>query len=567
MQLTILGTSDLHGNLWGWRYETGRETPNDGMARVYAYVQQVRAENPNTLLLDAGDVLQGTILTDDLYNKMPDTPHPMMAAMNFMGYDALTLGNHEFNWGIPTLKTILGQAEFPILAANVRDKQGNLLTGKGWRIVECGGIRVAVIGVVTPDVPLWDGEKEGVADYIFEPAPEAVRKAIRQIGTAADLFVVSAHMGMYAEFDEENGSDSAQKILDENPEVVVLQAAHDHVIVREKQGRTVLAEVRSGGRDVARFDLTLDESGNVLESRVEIVDMAGITPSEALRALPLVAEGHQKTLEFMEHGGRKTGEQGSVLGSTTAPFRVENEIRALPEVLFRDTALPELINRVQRENAAADVSSTSLFGLDGSLPGGEVCYSDLFKIYPFDNILYRVRVTGAELKSYMEWSASAYRQWQPGDINLCFDPDTPYFMYDIFDGVEYEIDLSQPRGQRIRNVRFQGRPLENSDTLTLAVNNYRYAAVLKGNKLVAAKKEWVSSGSVREMLVEYFRKHSPVEPVVDHNWKIVGVDLSRKDPRREMLVQKINEELLEMDYQKCYNLKEYEELLRKKGMA
>ncbi|MGN0762457.1 MAG: metallophosphoesterase, partial [Aristaeellaceae bacterium] len=94
--ITILGTSDLHGNIWGYSYEDNAENTNKGMARLYTYIQQVRQENPNTILIDNGDAIQGTIMTDDLYNKNPDQAHPMMAAMNFMGYDAMTLGNHEF---------------------------------------------------------------------------------------------------------------------------------------------------------------------------------------------------------------------------------------------------------------------------------------------------------------------------------------------------------------------------------------------------------------------------------------------------------------------------------------
>ena len=108
--ITILGTSDMHGNIWGYSYEDNAETDNNGMARLYTYIQQVRAENPNTFLVDAGDDIQGTIMTDDLYNKTPEEPHPVVTAMNYMGYDAMTLGNHEFNWGIPTMQTILGQA-------------------------------------------------------------------------------------------------------------------------------------------------------------------------------------------------------------------------------------------------------------------------------------------------------------------------------------------------------------------------------------------------------------------------------------------------------------------------
>ena len=385
--ITILGTSDMHGNIWGYSYEDNAESTNNGMARLYTYIQQVRAENPNTILIDAGDDIQGTIMTDDLYNKTPEEPHPVIAAMNYMGYDAMTLGNHEFNWGIPTMQAILSQADFPVLAANVTDADGQLVTGAGWTIVEKGGVKVAVIGVVTPDVPIWDGGKEGIDDAVYEAANVAVGKAIDEIGDQADVIVVSAHMGMYAEFDEEGGSDSAQKILDDNPEIDVLQVAHNHVVVSEKQGDVAIGGVRNGGRDIARFDLTLDADNNVVDATVEIVDMAEVAPSQEIRDIPLVAEAHQKTIDYIAGGTDESGEPLPPLGSTTARFQPDNEIAGLPQGRLEDTAVMDLINQIQLENSGADVSAAALFKNTSDLPAGDINYGNIFDIYKFDNTL------------------------------------------------------------------------------------------------------------------------------------------------------------------------------------
>ena len=559
--ITILGTSDMHGNIWGFSYEDNAETANNGMARLYTYIQQVRAENPNTILIDAGDDIQGTIMTDDLYNKTPEEPHPVIAAMNYMGYDAMTLGNHEFNWGIPTMQTILSQAEFPVLAANVTDADGEFVTGAGWTIVERDGVKVAVIGVVTPDVPIWDGGKEGIEDATFEAANVAVGKAIDAIGDQADMIVVSAHMGMYAEFDEEGGSDSAQKILDDNPEIDVLQVAHNHVVVNEKQGDVVIGGVRNGGRDIARFDLTLDKDNNVVDAAVEIVDMTDVTPSQEIRDIALVAEAHQKTIDYIAGGTDESGEPLPPLGSTTAKFQPENEIRGIPAGRVMDTAVMDLINQIQLENSGADVSAAALFKDTSDLPAGDINYGNIFDIYKFDNTLYRVTVTGAELKAYMEWSAECYNQWKEGDINISFDPEYPDYLYDMFAGVDYEIDLSQPKGERIQNVMFQGEPLQDDQVLTLAVNNYRYSSALKAQGLISGTKEWESSNSIRDMIVAYFAEHSPVAPTVDNNWKIVGVDLSEDDPRRAELIGYINDGLLDPPYAASYNLADYDALV------
>ena len=560
--ITILGTSDMHGNIWGFSYEDSKETDNNGMARLYTYIQQVRAENPNTILIDAGDDIQGTIMTDDIYNKIPEEPHPVVAAMNYMGYDAMTLGNHEFNWGIDTMQKILSQAQFPVLAANVKDTSGGFVTGAGWTIVEKDGVKVAVIGVVTPDVPIWDGGKEGIDGCTYEAASAAVKAAIAEIGTQADLIVVSAHMGMYAEFDEDGGSDSAQKILDDNPEIDVLQVAHNHVVVSETQGDTVIGGVRNGGRDIARFDLTLDQNNHVTDATVEIVDMTGVTPSQALRDIELVKESHQKTIDFITGGGSgEDGEGGAALGSTTAKFQHVDEIAGLPEGKLQDTAVMDLINKVQLENSGADVSAAALFKDTSDLPEGDINYGNIFDIYKFDNTLYRVTVTGKELKGYMEWAAACYNQWVPGDINISFDPEYPGYLYDMFAGVDYEIDLSQPKGERIKNVMFKGAPLQDDQTLTLAVNNYRYSSALKAQNLIAGKKEWESSNSIRDMIVAYLAEHAPISPEVDNNWKIVGVDLSLDDPRRQEIIDLVNAGRLDTPYDKSYNLADYDAII------
>ena len=522
MKLTILGTSDLHGQLLGYEPFKDETADNGGMARLCAYVRQVRAENPNTLLLDAGDVLQGGILTDTLCSKSPDEPNPLLTAMNLMGYDAMTLGNHEFDWGIPNLKKVLSQAEFSVLAANVRDAKGEFLTGNGWKIFRFGEVRVAVIGVVTPDIPIWNGKTEGVAEYQYLPAADAVREAIAQIGTDADLFVVSAHMGLYPEFDEENDSDSAQKILDENPGITVLQVGHNHVVVRQKQGETLIGGVRNNGLDVARFDLTLDSQNRVVDGQVEIVDMSGILPDEEFQKLPFVRDAYERTRQLLSEREAAGEETGEVIGTATAEFAPGDAVQGIPQALFRNNAVMELIHRVQLKSSGADVSATPLYRPDAGLPAGELHEADVETIYPFENLLYCVPVTGAELKAYMEWSVAAYKTATSGEATICLPPDVPCFRFDTFAGVEYEIDLRQPEGDRIRNLRFRGEPLQDEQVLTLAVNNFRYASVLKGEKLVSGKKMWQSSCTIPELLKDYVRKNTPLTPEVVDNWKVIG---------------------------------------------
>ena len=504
--ITILATSDMHSDIWGYDYASNKETTNSGMARLYTYIQQVREENPNTLLIDAGDDIQGTIMSDDLFNKKPEREHPVIAAMNYMGYDAMTVGNHEFNWGIDTMKTILGQADFPILAANVRNADGSSVIGEDWVILDAGGVKIAVIGVTSPSVPRWDGGKPGIDGCTYEDVSVAVKRAIEEIGDQADIIMVSAHVGLEAEFyiAEDDRRDAAEKILEVNPEVDVLQVAHTHQTVNTTVGDVPVAGVRSTGVEIARFDLTLDADKNIIDSTVEIVSMADVEPSQEIRDIPQVKDGHAEAVAYIND---------NVLGSTTARFQSDNEITGIAQGWIEDTAVMDLINTVQLEKSGADVSAAALFKYESDLPEGEIKYNNIFDIYKYDNTLYRIKITGAELKTYMEWSAGYYNTWKPGDINISFDPDFRDYKYDMFAGVNYEIDISQPVGQRIKNLTFKGEPLADDQELTLAVNDYRLSSTV--NSFLAdpeGAKEWQSSESIRDMLVEYFDNYSPVEP-------------------------------------------------------
>jgi 2',3'-cyclic-nucleotide 2'-phosphodiesterase/3'-nucleotidase len=353
------------------------------------------------------------------------------------------------------------------------------------------------------------------------------------------------------------------KILEDNPEVDILQVAHQHITVNEKIGNVPVGGVRNAGREIARFDLTLDENKKIIDSQVTIIDMADYEPSRVIREIPAVRLAHDRAVALagvgLEDG---TVEQGPPLGVTTSRFQPDNEIRGIPEYKVRDTALVELILKIEMENAQADVAATALFRDDSDLKEGDIYSSDLLDIYPYENTLCRMTVTGEELRRYMEWSAGHYNQWTPGDINISFDPDFPGYQYDLFAGVDYEINLSKPKGERIENVMFRGKPLQDDDVLTLAVTSYRYSSVIKAENLAAGKREWESSCSIRDMIADYFSQESPVKPETDNHWRITGIDLSTEDARREELIGYINDGLLDPPNGKSYNLADYESLVQ-----
>lgn len=164
VDLTILATSDTHANLYGYSYEDSKETTNDGLARVATYVNEVRNKNPNVILIDNGDTYQGNILADAIYNKKSDVVHPVSKAFNSLEYDAVILGNHEFNFGESFVERIIKELNMPVLGANFQLK-GNSIT-EPYTIVERNGVKVGIIGLTNPNVPRWDGHK--LDNFTFE---------------------------------------------------------------------------------------------------------------------------------------------------------------------------------------------------------------------------------------------------------------------------------------------------------------------------------------------------------------------------------------------------------------
>lgn len=542
--LTIIATSDTHANVWGWSYEDGKESTSGSLAQVSSYVKSLRDAGENVILVDNGDTIQGTIMSDDLANKNPDDPHPVIAAMNYMGYDAMGLGNHEFNWGVASMKKILGQAEFPVLCSNIRDGKGELVAKDGaWTMVEKAGIKVAIIAADTPHIQKWDGGKDGIDELQIVSLTEGVEAAMKEIGDSADVVMVIAHAGPTSEYSE---ADAANSILSIEG-VDLLQCGHSHSTYINNDGPIPVGEVKNGAGEVLKYTVTLDKDKKITAATVETVSVKDQTPDEGVRAVEAVKTAHEKAVEYVS---------GNVLGHASAKFQPENEIAGIPQGKLEDTAVMDLINTVQLKYAQADVSAAALFKDTSDLPEGELNYGNIFDIYKFDNTLYRVNITGEQLKQYMEWSASHYNTWTEGDINISFDKSVPGYRYDMFAGVDYEIDLSKPAGERIVNVMYKGEPLKDDEQLKLAVNNYRFSSAVKDMVGGDEAKEWESSQSIRDMLVEYLAENDPLVPTVDNNWKIVGVDLKLDDPARAAYVEKINAGELATPYNKAINLNE-----------
>lgn len=530
VKLTIIGTTDLHANIYNYSYEDGKEVDNLGMTKVYTVIEEIRKENPNTLLIDNGDTIQGTILSDDLYNNHLDLKHPVIDVMNFMKYDAMTLGNHEFNFGLELVDKIEKEADFPILAANATKKDDGSFLTEGYIIKEVAGIKVGILGITNPNIPRWDGPKTTDLDFA-SPLATAQKYIPEMKEEGADIIFLSTHIG----FESEYGGDGADEVIAAFPEVAGVITGHAHVTEEQKVGNTLVGAAKNAGAQVVRFDFELakeDEKWTIVNSEVKVIDVTEYAPSEELKEY--AKEYHQNTLDFLVE----------VIGTVTEDFSPADGIPGIPEAQLIDTGVMDLINDVQIKYTGADVAGAALFSQTSNLRAGEVTYASIFEIYKYPNTLIGIEVTGAELKAYMEWSATYYNTFTPGDINISFNPNIRGYNYDMFQGIDYKVDVSKPAGERIVDLQFNGEPLKADDKVKLAINNYRYGG-LKNMGIISGEPYFESDPmSLRSYIAEYIKENTPISPVVDNNWEVIGADLDH--PLRDYLIEEIKAGNLEL---------------------
>lgn len=543
-KITILATTDVHSNIWGYNYENNEEMPQCGMSNLYTYIKEARSKNPNTILLDNGDIVQGTLLTDDIYNKGWGDEHPLASVMNFIGYDAMNLGNHEFNFNLQMIKKFEEELKFPIISANTVYKSDEKHFVKPYTIIEKFGVSIGVIGVTTPMVPRWVGNK--VKELRFSSLVETTETYVKEIKDKVDIIVILAHCSLDGEINP--SEDAARNIIEACPEVDVLVVGHFHITVKDKINKAIIGGATDKGREIIHFNLYLDEKNKVVKKEVEIVDMEKFEPSDEIRDISIVKEAHYKTINLAH---------GEVLGRASMDFQPRNEINWIPQGRLQETPVIQLINKVQLLYSKADVSSTSLIRENCNILKGDITYGTICSIYKFDTELYVVEVTGEQLKAYMEWNASAYNQLKKGDVSISFSTDIPSYQHDLFSGISFNIDLTKPVGRRVVDLKLKGSVVKKDDLIKLAVSDYCYYTTLRGKGFISANPIWKSNKLVKEMLVDYVREVKNINPELDGNWKILGGDFN--EPIRRELIEKVNQGILDIPYNKSLNIIELKE--------
>lgn len=510
-RVTILGTTDMHAHIM----PENLPFPH-GLAKAATLIKAARKEDPELLLVDSGDTIQGTPLAyyHNRTNNLP--PDPMMLAMTALSYDAMAVGNHEYNFGLDVLQKARREGDFPWLSANTYRSNTNETAYAPYVIKQAHGVKVGILGLTTPGVPYWEEPKNYAGLELREPVSEA-KKWVRILRNQehVDLVVIAMHMGL--EYDPVTGRAPPAQVPNENtaiaiaeqvPGIDVILMGHTHRDVSNLVVNGVLlVQAEKWAQRIAQAEVFLhrNEAGawRVVAKTSTTIPVTIQTPSDP-DILKIGEPYHRETEAWLN---KPIGECSAWLNAGDSRLR--------------DNAILDLIHKVQLEAGQADVSMAASFNLDARIPQGPITVRDVYSLYVYENTLVVIEVTGAQLKAALEHSARYFLPYQPGKtIEQLIDPMIPGYNFDTAEGVNYTIDLTQPAGARITDLTFQGQPLKPDQKLRLAINSYR----LNGGGGYSMYKDAPvlnhSSSEIRNLIIDWIEQHHQVPAEPTNNWKI-----------------------------------------------
>lgn len=543
--VTVLATTDLHGNIYPYDYFTARPEER-GLAKIATLVRQQRAEAPNALLIDCGDTIQGATLEGvyqhyvrtgalplGMTGAAPSTD-PMMAAMSRLGYDAMVVGNHEYNFGLKNLESARGSAKFPWISANtVVPPNGAIRPFAPYLVKTVNGVKVAVIGITTPAVPSWE-KPENYRGLRFMDGVEAVEKALGELRSKhkPDLVLVAAHSGLDRDLRSgevrpgETGFENmvyqvAMKVT--GVDAIIFGHTHQQLAQSTLNG-VLMHQPKNWGVSLGRVDFELERNGRGpwrVTSKTGRLLRVGKETAADEEILALAKPYHELAERYLN-----------------TPVAESPEAMDGSLARVADTALIDAIHQVQLHYSKADVSMTAMFNPRARFPKGPITVRQVAALYIYDNELYVVEGNGKMVREALENAARYFLTCPDAACSSgpLINSKIIGYNYDMAQGVEYEIDLTRPEGERIRNLRYRGKPLEDAQPLRIAINNYRSGGSNGYGMFRNARVLWKSGDEIRDLIVNYYTEHKKLPGKADGNWRVVP-DAARKlleaEARRE----------------------------------
>ncbi|MCZ8517702.1 bifunctional UDP-sugar hydrolase/5'-nucleotidase [Paenibacillus filicis] len=521
LNLTILETSDLHGHMLPIQYANNQATEY-GFARLASRIREERRKGGPLLLVDNGDLIQGTPLAYHHARLNVETDNPMVQALNELEYDAAVIGNHEFNYGPELLGKAVRESNFPWLSANIVDEStGEPFFGKPYLVKTFdGGLRVALLGLTTHYIPNWE-KAEHIRGLRFEDALESAQRWVKRLREEerADVVIVSYHGGFERGLETGEptepltGENQGYAICREVPGFDVLLTGHQHRMLSGTEVNGVLVvQPGSAGAFIGKVDLTLEKREGrwtVTRKTSELLPAQGAEADPAV--LALVKPHEELAQTWLDQPiGRLMGDM-----KVTDPMQVR----------LQEHPLIEFINRVQMELSGAPISNTALF--DNISPGfpEHITMRDIVSNYIYPNTLQVIRVTGQDIKDALERSASYFARYDgegPIHISAEFsDPKPQHYNYDMWEGIEYRLNISRPVGERVVLLNYEGQPIKPAAEYDVVMNNYRAGG--GGNYPMFQGKTVVKDipTDMAELLAGYIMDKGTIEAALNRNWEVV----------------------------------------------
>lgn len=519
MELVILQTSDIHGHVLPIQYGTN-EREDLGIAKIATMLKQEEEKSEHVLKIDNGDLIQGSPLLTYYMKYERNHKNPMIAILNHLKYDGAVVGNHEFNYGRVALEEAVAQSDFPWLCANILEKEKETpFLGTPYIIKEINGVKVAVLGVTTHYIPNWE-EPAHIEKLVFADALKVTEKWVTYIREheKPHLLVVSYHGGFERDLktgeatETLTGENQAYEMCQHIKGIDVLLTGHQHrSLAGEVNGVTIVQPSFFGqevGKVVVKFEKEEEGYSILKKESMTLSTKEIIEDEEIVELVRYYEEGTQKWLDER-------------IGTAKESMKIDDVFQAR----IKEHPLIEFINKVQMYASGAQISCTALF--NDSVKGfdKEITMRDIVSNYIYPNTLKVIRITGADMKAALERSASYFALDENGELTVSKDfsyPKPQAYNYDMWEGIQYKVDVSKKVGERIVFLEKDGAQIDEEAFYEIVTNAYRAGG--GGDYEMFKNKDVVRDITVAmtDLIAEYITTFSPINVSVNHNWEVVA---------------------------------------------